>query len=238
MRRYKAIVIGLGEIGKPIYRILQETHGVENVYGFDMAYDDAPVPSAAYSLHICLPWSNQFVGIVKAYQALYEPELTIVHSTVPIGTSDQLEAVHSPVLGRHPDMYNDIANRYVKWFGGVKSDEASDLFKNLATHCVMDAKETELLKLICLAKYGKDIAFANYAKDVCEKYGFSYETVLAWDHDYNNGVPSHLRRPLIYPSLGAIGGHCVVPGTKLLNDQHPNQILDEVLQYDYNLATK
>lgn len=231
MRQCKALVIGLGEIGSPIFKILQEIHGLDEVEGFDLAYHENPPVVSAYSLQICIPWSDRFIEIVRAYQTMYRPKLTVIHSTVPVGTSDRLDAVHSPVLGRHPNMVEDI-KKFTKWFGGEQADEASDLFKDLGTRCVMDAKETELLKLVCLVKYGLSISFANYVNDVFQKYGFPYESVIDWDKEYNAGVAEHLKRPLLTPSNGPIGGHCVIPGTKLLNAQHPNPMLDQVLVHE------
>src|SRR3990167_4641768 len=85
---------------------------------------------------------------------------------------------------------------------------------------------------MCLAKYGMSIAFSIYQKQVCDKLGISYEDVHLWDTFYNEGVMPSLKRPMIEPPKdGVIGGHCVLPGTKLLNEQYPDAILNSVLRH-------
>ncbi len=229
------LVVGLGEIGFPIYQILRERYG-DLVFGYDpkiSTHTPKPIPPLK-SLHICIPWGNNFIGIVTAYQRQYQPEVTVVHSTVPIGTTKQIyNAVHSPVLGRHPSLYNDI-KKFTKWIGGSLSGKAGTIFRdcNLETREVMDSDLTEFLKLACLAKYGMSIAFADYLNKVCTANGFDYENVMRWDMDYNSSVSPTLQRPILSPPQGSrIGGHCVIPGTRILNEQFPNELLIEILKY-------
>lgn len=233
-RRNSHLVVGLGEIGFPIFQILQERFG-KDVFGYDPKITKAAVLPAPpiKSLHICIPWGNNFVGIVEAYQKQYVPEVTVIHSTVPVGTTKKLQkAVNSPVLGKHPALYADI-KRFTKWFGGLESGQAASIFKEcgLQTREVVDSDLTEFLKLQCLAKYGLSIAFADYLNRVCMANGFDYETIISWDMEYNSGVMPSYQRPLLFPPAeGKIGGHCVIPGTALLNQQFPNGLLDEILK--------
>lgn len=228
----KHLVVGLGEIGNPIYQILKEGHG-DGVYGYDPKIASANVlpTSPIYSLHICIPWGNNFIGVVQTYQTQYKPIVTVIHSTVPVGTSHKLGAVHSPVLGKHPNLYEDI-KKFTKWFGGTGATVAASLFEKcgLATRVVIEADLTEFLKLACLAKYGLAITFADYLNRVCLANGFDYTSVTHWDMDYNAGVAQHLHRPLIVPPEKNIGGHCVIPGTNLLNQQFPNELLEQILK--------
>lgn len=231
----KHLVVGLGEIGFPIFQILQQRFG-DNVFGYDPKVQPnaiLPVPPIQ-TMHICIPWGNNFIGIVQAYQTQYQPRVTIIHSTVPIGTTKLLDrTVHSPVLGKHPNLLMDI-KKFTKWFGGALAGDAAALFKEcgLETREVPESDLTEFLKLACLAKYGMSIVFADYLNSICKARGFDYESVLLWDMDYNAGVSPSLQRPLIFPPANSkIGGHCVIPGTKILNAQFPNEILQEILNY-------
>ena len=125
--------------------------------------------------------------------------------------------------------------KYKKWIGGSFKWEAKDFLSKAGFHCrtVDTSQETELLKLLSLAKYGTYLAFAQYQKNIGKQYGVTYEHILAWDLDYNNYVESNLKRPIFMQTPGNhIGGHCVIPGTKTLNKQHPNQMLEEVLKYE------
>lgn len=225
------LVIGLGETGRPLYEILKEaypdTHGADIKTGLTAAFD-------VTVMNICFPYSENFVEEVKNYQGIYKPKLTIIHSTVPIGTTSQIpNAVHSPILGRHDNMKQSIKS-FTKWVGGKKAAEASIYLSGADIQCnyVETSEETEALKLMCLAKYGMSIAFAGYQKEICDKYGIDYADVLKWDRNYNLNVAEGLQRPLLTPPEGKIGGHCVIQNTRLLNKQHPNPILSEILKYD------
>lgn len=225
-----AVVIGMGETGKPLYDILSKVY---DVFGYDLKMGDVELPKCCF-LHICIPYQiEDFVGTVKFYQEKTGPELTIIHSTVPIGTTSSLpDAVHSPILGDHTNMGKSLAV-FPKWVGGPLAHIAAEHLAQARMECIVVAtsEETEALKLMCLAKYGMSIAFAQYQQELCDKYNFSYDDVLDWDTYYNSGVHYSKRRPIIFPPGKSIGGHCVVPGTKILNEQHPNRILQEVLSY-------
>lgn len=228
------LVIGLGETGKPLYNILKKSY--PDTYGFDLKTGWASeLPEEVVGvMNVCIPYSDFFVKIVKEYQFVHNPILTIIHSTVPVGTTAFIEnAVHSPILGMHKNMESDMM-KYTKWVSGGRSAEAAIYFKGAGfnTKGMGDKTETtELLKLFCLAKYGMSIAFAQYQKDICSQYDIEYTRVLDWDRDYNTHVADHLKRPVLMPPDGKIGGHCVIQNTKLLNKQHPNQILSEILKY-------
>src|SRR3990172_701990 len=75
------------------------------------------------------------------------------------------------------------------------------------------------------------MAFERYEKAFFDAYGMDYSDVIDWDRDYNAHTAQHLKRPIMFPPEHEIGGHCVVPGTKMLADRFPNQILSEVLKY-------
>lgn len=233
--RVKTAVIGLGETGMPLWQILDATYPKE-VLGYDPGKEGFNVlPEGEVEfLNICIPWSPIFLTQTLAYQARFRPELTIVHTTVPVGTTSRLElAVHSPILGRHGRMREDMLT-YTKWIGGANAERAAALFEKARIRCekVARPEETELLKLLCLAKYGMSIAFAFYQKELCDKFGIPFEHVMSWDQNYNEGVYPSKKRPLIEPdSAGKIGGHCVVPGARILDEQFPNPILKEVLRY-------
>lgn len=229
------LVVGLGETGRPLYNVLKAADKY-NVSGYDIekgwADETGDQGDKVDMLHICIPYTEKFVTIVKRYQESTKAMYTVIHSTVPVGTTVCIPgAVHSPILGRHDDMEDSIRS-FTKWIGGPLATEVANcLYGTIECHCVDKSETTELMKLMCLAKYGMSIAFANWQKDICDIYGIDYGTVLEWDRNYNEKVAPSLRRPIITNPNGEIGGHCVVQNTKLLNEQHPNPILDEILKY-------
>lgn len=231
----KAMVVGLGETGMPLWQVLDEAYPKE-ILGYDPkkeGFQDRPGAKVEF-LNVCIPWGPEFVSQVDEYRMVFEPELTIIHSTVPVGTTVMFkDAVHSPILGRHGRMREEILT-YTKWIGGAQAEKAAAFFEKARIRCQKVAlpHETELMKLMCLAKYGASIAFAFYQKSLCDKFGIPYEHVLEWDRNHNEGVYPSFKRPLIDPDAsGKIRGHCVVPGAKLLNAQFPNPMVEEILKY-------
>ncbi len=230
----KGLVIGLGEVGLALFKVLRKHYG-EDIDGYDIR--DGNSPDGKYEiLNICIPYSAEFQKIIQFYYNKYSPSVVINHSTVPVGTTESLGswAVHSPVLGKHDNMEQSLT-QFIKWIGGNSTEcEISKNFifnAGIRCHLVQSASETELLKLFCLAKYGMSIAFAQYQKDVFDQHGFDYADIMIWDKEYNQHVDPTLKRPIMIPPHGIIGGHCVVPGTRILNERYPNDILKEILKY-------
>lgn len=235
----RSIVIGLGETGQPLFNVLKKRFfdfcdGVDIKFGQHLSgtYFSKNEPSIDV-MNICIPLSEDFIDTVLRYQENFNPKITIIHSTVPIGTTSKIpNAVHSPILGKHGNMEESIRN-FQKWVGGPLAQEAADYLESAGIKCrvVPTSEETEALKLLCLAKYGMSIAFAQYASDIADKYGFNPFDITDWDLNYNDNVAEHLRRPIISAPGKKIGGHCVIQNTKILNEQHPNLILQEILKY-------
>lgn len=231
------IVIGLGETGQPLYEILKEAY--PNTDGYEMGHFVPDRTTDFYEvMNICFGYSDDFVNIVKEYQDKFKPQTTIIHSTVPIGTTKQIDyAVHSPILGDHRTMSKSLMT-FVKWCGGSRADIASDYFSGtgMKTKITSNSDTTEALKLLCLAKYGMSIAFAGFTNEVANMVGFSYDEALMWDINYNDGICKtgrpQLRRPIIRKPDKVIGGHCILPNVKILNKAFPNSILEEILKYE------
>jgi len=237
----KSAVIGLGETGRPLFEILQEAY--PDIIGWDC--DANKMKGIKHTvldkgrkldiINICIPYSDTFLDVVNERVLATGASLVIIHSTVPIGTTSKIRnAVHSPILGRHGRMKEDL-KWFPKWIGGEKADEALNYLVKAGFYCAAPTEEksetTEALKLMCLAKYGMSIAFAQYQQEICKKYNFPYEKVKIWDELYNANIKGNIKRPILDPPNGKIGGHCVIQNTKILNEQHPNKILEEILRY-------
>jgi hypothetical protein len=114
------LVIGMGEVGRALASILRApTH-------------DPMLKKTSrgqfHVLHVCIPYTKDFVSIVRAYEKEFLSTLTVVHSTVPVGTCATLEAVHSPVRGLHPHLELGIKT-FVKYFGGPQAMKAANIFE-------------------------------------------------------------------------------------------------------------
>jgi len=101
----KSIIIGAGEVGTALYRVLFNYHitWIRGKVNLDLQPSISPE-----IIHICFPYSDNFSKYVKAYKEKYNPKHIVIHSTVPVGTSRPLGAVHSPVEGLHPFLKESI----------------------------------------------------------------------------------------------------------------------------------
>lgn len=219
----KAVLIGYGEVGKGLYEIFSRDH--EITIHDPMMMLKAPDAAGQYDLMlVSIPYSEKFIKIVKDYQFEFSPKVTIVFSTVPVGTCRKLGAIHSPIEGQHGNMADSI-RLHNRWMGGRENDGIALAFfleAGLRVACAPKSEITEFLKLQSLAIYGINIEWARYCKDVADTLGFPYGSVKRYNQDYNDLVeyncqPQNVRYNLD-PPKGKIGGHCVIQNMELLQD--------------------
>jgi hypothetical protein len=201
------IVVGAGQIGTAIRNILD--CDIEDIdFQYEGMYD---------VIHICFGYSENFVKEVKKYQALHMPRLTIIHSTVPVGTSAKLGAVHSPCRGVHPHLEEGIRT-FVKFFGGPQAEEAAAIFSEKGITCEMTplAATTEFLKLYDTEQYRDAIVREKQMHEDCQKLGVDFEIAYTranttYNEGYETlGMPQYKKYVLEHRE-GPIGGHCVEP---------------------------
>lgn len=217
---FKSIIIGAGEIGKSLHKVI----------GGDIS--DVTILTERYDIiHICFPYSNSFVKEVKRYQELFFPKYTVIHSTVPVGTSRECDAIHSPVIGVHPYLEESLKT-FTKFIGGEDASEVADFFRRsgMKVYITDKPETTELMKLLCTTKYGVDIEFAKEAKEQCNKYEVPFEAYTLWNNNYNYGYTKLSQeqyvRPNLTPIKGKIGGHCVVQNCHLLTSKFTKFIIN------------
>lgn len=226
----KHCVVGLGEIGTALKTIFKADgeDPFKNEFAENKHYD---------YLHICIPYTDYFVKQVKDYQKKYTPKYTIIHSTVPLGTTQECNANHSPVRGVHPTMIDGILT-FKKFIGGQDCFEIAKEFKHfrIDSICTRDSKTTEALKLIDTTQYGNLILMNKEIFNWCKKNGVDFNIVYNLGNEtYNDGYVKLLRPEVVRPYLkfveGKIGGHCVVNNAILLNRFSPipmaKRIIDE-----------
>src|SRR5437764_10365326 len=111
------VVVGMGEVGKPLLQILSRRY---ECMGVDIQPLEIAKPCSV--LHICFPFQiPDFVGTAVSYVLKYQPALTIINSTVAPGTTRKIEeavggraVAYSPVRGKHCRMESDML-RYKKF---------------------------------------------------------------------------------------------------------------------------
>ncbi len=225
-------ILGYGEIGKAIARFYKDP------LIKDLARDDGL--EGADILHICIPFSKDFIKIVSREIREINPKLTIIHSTVALKTTKKLASVfsgmvvHSPVRGVHPNLYEGIKT-FVKYIGAdnkkaAKMAEAHLNGLGIKTKIFYPSTTTEALKLWDTTQYGWFIILNKEIKKWCDKNGIDFGAVYTEaNRTYNDGYKKlgreEVQRPCLKYMPGPLGGHCVLPNCRILDSEIAKMIL-------------
>jgi len=221
------VVIGLGEVGRPLFEFVREKHPA---IGIDI--EPVVTDGKCAVLHICYPFGERFVRTTANYIQEKGPALTIINSTVAPGTT---RAVHhltgapiaySPVRGKHFRMKDDMLH-YVKFVGGIDSSAARRCcwhFQSLGmkTKLLSSPEAAELAKLTETTYFGLLIAWAQEVERYCNQMGADYDQVVSFHEE----IP-FLPRVKYFP--GVIGGHCVMPNIGILKRTFQSDLLDAIV---------
>ena len=245
MENKKIGIMGYGEVGKAMASFYEDPFIHDPANGFEI-----PAGVELDILHVCIPCPNQldFIGATIAMiEAHGQGALTIIHTTVPVGTTAEIaktypHVVHSPVRGVHPHLAMGVKT-FPKYIGADQSGPgrlAFEHFEEIGISAVVlyKAATTELLKLLDTTYYGMAIAFHAYADKLCQKEGVNFDMVMTEaNKSYNEGYavlgkPNVIRPVLFAPKDGKIGGHCVIPNAEILRDQFGDDaILEAILRH-------
>ena len=110
----KDIIVGLGEIGKPILKLLSKKN---IVVGFDLNHDLMDqIKFEKYKnlktsfLHIAIPGTDNLIDNVLKLYKKFQPECIVIHSTIGPGTTEKLQkkipipVIYSATRGVHKRM--------------------------------------------------------------------------------------------------------------------------------------
>lgn len=232
----RTLIIGAGEVGQSLKKVLETAH---ETYIRDKTHIDVKDVEV---LNICYPYFPEFIVQTLEYIKLYNPKFTIIHSTVPVGTTRALgnTVVHSPIHGKHPDLSQSIRT-FVKYVGGAKPSiicQASTFLNRagISTQIVSSPEASELSKIMCTSYYGWNIVFVKEIEKICEENNINFFDVYSqWNTEYNNGYVElgmpQFQRPVLTPMIGGIGGHCVVNNAKLIKSFITDTIVAKNIEY-------
>ena len=237
-KNQKIGILGYGEIGKAISKFyenpkikdLQRDDGLDNV---DI-------------LHVCIPWSDNFLSIIEKEIKGINPKLTIIHSTVAPNTTKTLaeklkgSVVHSPVRGVHPNLFEGIKVfiKYIgadnKEFGDITESHLNSL--GIKTKLFSPSVTTELGKVLDTTYYGVCIAWHKEMKKMCDDFNVDFDIVVTdFNKTYNDGYTqlgkTNVIRPVLFADDTPIGGHCVIENTEILKKNFESEALDLILKY-------
>jgi UDP-N-acetyl-D-mannosaminuronate dehydrogenase len=224
------VVIGLGEVGGPLLELIEGTGAP--VAGIDVAPATLPEPGTVDVMHICFPFEiPDFVGETARYIELLQPRLTVINSTVAVGTTRVVHertgaaVAYSPVRGKHARMLEELGS-YVKFVGGIDAaagELAASHFGSLGmrTRTVSSPETAELAKLSETTYFGLLIAWAQQVERYCDEAGADYEEVVSFYEEIGFFPPV-----TFFP--GVIGGHCVMPNIEILDRLADAPLLDAI----------
>jgi UDP-N-acetyl-D-mannosaminuronate dehydrogenase len=243
----KVLVVGLGEVGRPLFELLDES-GCFIVHGIDL--DEAKMGEVGQHkkdlvkevdvMHVCIPCVNQekFVSTVANYAKQFKPKLVIINSTVTPGTTKEVSkrceclVAHSPVRGVHESLEHMKweLKRWTKYIGGVDAKSAEAASKHfqelgLKTKVLKSSLESELAKLFETTYRAWMIACFQEMHRISRHFDACFDDIV----DFIEGT-HRLRfdRPVMFP--GVIGGHCIIPNTELLLRSYDSELLRLILK--------
>jgi UDP-N-acetyl-D-mannosaminuronate dehydrogenase len=226
----RVVVIGLGEVGRPLLELVARAG--HDVVGIDVVPVELPERGSVDILHICFPFEiDDFVGEAQRYIDLLEPGLTVINSTVAVGTTRSVcerakrPLVHSPIRGKHARMTDELL-RYTKFIGPVDAQAAraaKEHFHSLgmSTRTLASPEATELAKLTETTYFAVMIAWAQEVERLCDRVGVDYDDVVAIYEEID-----FFPRVKYFP--GVIGGHCVLPNIEILKQIDESPILQAI----------
>ena len=235
----KNVVIGLGEIGNPIYKLLSKG---QVTVGFDK--DSTLMNQSKFKkfeklktnfLHVAIPVNKSFQSNIIKLNKKFEPECIVIHSTVSPGTTSKLQKriktpiIYSATRGVHKRMLKDL-KKYTKFFTIAKNapnkDWAINEYRKTMKKCgikteQMSKPETlELAKILCDTSYlGWLINYAQLTNTIAIQHGVDYDEMWKFSDEIHKVLGN---RPKMFP--GFIGGHCVIPNLDLIQNQTLNLI--------------
>ena len=249
----KHIVAGLGEIGKPILKLLSKG-GI--VVGFDLNHDLMDqIKFEKYKnlktsfLHIAIPGTDNLIDNVLKLYKKFQPECIVIHSTIRPGTTEKLQrklsipVIYSATRGVHKRMIYDL-KRYTKFFvisaNAPRSKWASSRYVKVMKDCGIKTKKMsnpetlELAKIICDTSYlGWLVNYAQLSNMIAIEYGVDYDEMWDFSHEIHKFLGN---RPKMFP--GIIGGHCVIPNLDLIHNRSLNIIKEMNDIYEKKLENK
>jgi len=216
----KTLLVGRGEIGSALYRILEANYDT-----FIRDKKDFPIKGIEV-LHICFPYFEGFVEEVKKYISQYKPKYTIIHSTVPIGTTRKCgsNVFNSPCMGIHPFLEEGMRT-FTKYLS-PPNEELKQYFNRVGIKIMMveEPENAEALKLWETTQYGWFIILEKEIKKWCDKKGLDFNLIYTEaNKNYNEGYKklglNNVRRPILRHMPGPIGGHCCIPNLEMLKTE-------------------
>lgn len=243
-----ALVIGQGEVGNPLFEMLVEVFGADEILFRDI--DEPGWHEKFQFLHICFPQTVNWRKSIREYVVKYDPKAVIIHSTVHPGTTQKLNLIkrifyYSPVRGNVKDGMRWCLEKYTKYVAGPENADITTLsegnpFLDVMQHMkgagfrveyVPDTKSLEYAKILDLAWYGLNIAFYQELERIAmtaAKPDERYNIIKKFIESTPKESEGKVQRSVFYG--GFIGGHCVIPAIEKVLAEHDIPMLKAAIE--------
>ncbi len=239
MKKTKDVVIGLGEIGMPILKLVSKKNlavGYDlNPKLYDIKQFEKLKNTETSFLHVCIPYTNKFVPNVKSLYKKFQPQAIVIHSTIEPFTTKKIQStlsvpvIYSATRGVHKRMFSDL-KKYTKFFSvydsAPKAKWASQQFINkmkkagIKTKKMSNPLTLELAKIVVdTSYYGWLINYAQLSNIIAIKNKIDFDEMWSFADEIHQFLGN---RPKMFP--GYIGGHCVIPNLDLIKEDSLYQI--------------
>ena len=228
------LLIGFGEVGQALHQVLgerREFYIVDPAKGYQPEAGDSTEVQWA---HVAIPYTDAFRPVVIEMIRKWKPEVTVLHSTLPVGTTRQLDKdqdyqtrlVYSPVRGRHPNLARYLRD-FPKWYSTDYSGEMDERVTayfaaaGIQTRKAPSYEWLEWAKLVETFTYGYNLVlWQELERQVTKIPGNKHANLTAlknWLHEKKRMYDGDLGYVPIYDLVpGPIGGHCVTSNWDLL----------------------
>ncbi len=221
------LIVGLGEVGRPLLDVLSGPHRALGRDLADRAFHGVRI------LHLCFPFSADFVSAANRYVSLYEPEVVVVNSTVIPGTTRAIQqatgtpAVYSPVRGKHVRMREELLH-YRKFVAGTSAQAVAAVADHftaagMTTQRMASFESLELAKLLETSYFGVLVAWAQEMDRFAASVDADYWETTGFFEEIGFFPPVSFEP-------GFIGGHCVLPNLDLLEQVRRSPVIDAIRQ--------
>jgi len=235
----KNVVAGLGEIGNPILKLISKHY---ETIGYDLnpkLMNKSKFKKLEHLgtqiLHICIPFTTNFIDNVLSLSDKFNPEIIVIHSTASPYTTRKIQSklsipvIYSATRGVHRRMESDL-KKYTKFFA-IESNApnekwATKEYVNLMKKCGVKTKKMtnpitlELAKIVTdTSYYGWLINYAQISNMIAKKHSVDYDEMWSFAEEIHKYLGN---RPKLFP--GYIGGHCVIPNLSLIDEKSLRQI--------------
>ena len=235
----RILIIGLGEVGRPLYEILSEKF--TDVYGYDSdrsktIHELKAIPKPIEIMHIAYPYTGgEFINSTINYIRSFNPRLVIIHSSIPPRTTRLIQSktnsiiAYSPVRGKHPNLKEHL-RFWTKWISAVNQAgiELAKRHLEKAGFKVKVAKDPESLELAKLWETiyrAAMIACWQEIHRISKDLGADIKVIAEFIQEVHEVLGD---RPLYYPDV--IGGHCLIPNTRILAEIVDSNLLSFILK--------